>query len=440
MCSVSRHHARQMEEALCTVARTHARSSGYCQRRSKLTAEVFCTTVVLGWLQHPDAGGGTLAAFAAVQGVRISPQGLLDRFTPAAAALLLTVLRAVLAEEDAEGQSCPLPLLERFTRVVVEDSSTVALPDELGSVWQGCGGNRSGHGGLKLQAQVDLRHGDLAGLWLTAGRSPDRASPGIDQASPAGSMRIADLGYFILDRLQAEHAADCYWLTRLHPQAGVTPDGGEVLQGEDLTTWLAAGPAGPQDHRIELGVTHRLPCRLIALPRTPEATERIRRQLRKVARRKQQPASPASLARAGWDLLVTNEQTLTIPEIRALYAARWQIEILWRSWKSDGRLSRWRSQSPWRILCEVYAKLIGLVFLHRILAQGVWQVPAKSLMHAGRLVRDHAITFARELGHPRRLARTIADLLTALPGTAPTATHATHPATFQRLRRASALP
>jgi len=47
-----------------------------------------------------------------------------------------------------------------------------------------------------------------------------------------------------------------------------------------------------------------------------------------------------------------------------LLKIRWQIELLFKLWKSHGRVDEWRTKKPARIVCEIYAKLIGLVVQH----------------------------------------------------------------------------
>ena len=72
-----------------------ARETGFCRRRSKLTAALFVRTTVLGWLAHPTGTLHQLAQAAADGGCSISPQGLAQRFTPAAADLFAAVLGAM---------------------------------------------------------------------------------------------------------------------------------------------------------------------------------------------------------------------------------------------------------------------------------------------------------------------------------------------------------
>ena len=40
------------------------------------------------------------------------------------------------------------------------------------------------------------------------------------------------------------------------------------------------------------------------------------------------------------------------------------MEMLYKLWKQYGRVDEWQTANPWRILCELYAKLIGLLLQH----------------------------------------------------------------------------
>ena len=96
-------------------------------------------------------------------------------------------------------QDVPIRLLRRFAAVILEDSSSIALPDDLAARWRGCGGNQSHTAaGVKLHTRCELKRGRLDGPKLTDGRTSDHASPFNEQEVLPGSLHVEDLGYFSL--------------------------------------------------------------------------------------------------------------------------------------------------------------------------------------------------------------------------------------------------
>jgi len=92
--------------------------------------------------------------------------------------------------------------------VILEDSSSIALPKELAEQWQGCGGAPDeGQAAVKLHVRWELKRGLLQGPKLTHGRVSDRSSPFKEASLPAESLYIADLGYLDWGRIAARQAA-----------------------------------------------------------------------------------------------------------------------------------------------------------------------------------------------------------------------------------------
>src|SRR5579859_2356460 len=81
-------------------------------------------------------------------------------------------------------------------------------------------------------------------------------------------------------------------------------------------------------------------------------------------------------------------------------AARWQIELLWKLWKDLGKVDEWQTAQPERILCELYAKLLGMLVQHWLLLLSCWDDPHRSLVGAAQLIRDQVPTLVHGLtGH-----------------------------------------
>jgi hypothetical protein len=154
--------ATALEQVLTTVADDAAVAVGFTRRQRVLTGATFVQALVLGWLGQPQATLHQLTQALAVRGVPISPQGLAQRFGPAAAALLAQVLAAAV-RVGVTAAGVEAPLLTRFAGGVwVLDCTTIALPDALAAIWPGCGGRTTQGTQAALKLQVRL---DLAGGW-----------------------------------------------------------------------------------------------------------------------------------------------------------------------------------------------------------------------------------------------------------------------------------
>jgi hypothetical protein len=401
--------AQTLQTVFTTTADVAARTTGFVQRRSKLTGAAFVQALVFGWLANPHASIAALAQAAAVVGVAISPQGLDQRCGEAAAAFLEEVLAAAVQAVVA-AEPVAIPLLQRFSAVVLLDCSTIVLPDTLGRWWPGCGGSSMQHtqAALKLGVRFDLCRGALRGPLLSDGRTHESTTPIQSAPLPAGALRLADLGFFDLEVLAQLGAAHGYWLSRLHFTAAVYDADGR--RWDVLHLLAAPGAVAQVDLPVTLGAQQRLPARLLAVRVPHEVADQRRRRLRADARDRGRTPSAARLAWCDWTILVTNvpADLLSLREALVLARARWQVELLFKLWKSHGHIDESRSGKPWRVLCEVYAKLLAMVVQHWLLLTGCWTYPDRSLVKAAQTVRLHTLHLASALTCPAALEDAIA--------------------------------
>ncbi len=392
---------------LTSVANTAARSTKFIQRQRQLTGASFVQGLVFGFLAKPTASGNFLAQAAAAAGTPISEQGLTQRFTPQAAACLQTVLGAA-AQQVVVADPVAIPLLERFTGVYVLDSTVIMLPDALATQWQGNGGSTSvgTSAALKVQVLWNLSQGSLQHVGLQSGRANDNGSSVQDVVLPAGALRIADLGYFALPRIASLLAHQVFVLSRLNTQVALFDQ-----QGQRLDLFEVLPQAGVTlDREVLLGAKERLRVRLMAVRVPQEVADQRRRRLHEEFRDTGKTPSARLLALAAWTMMVTTvpDAQLSVAEALVLLRARWQIELLFKLWKSQGRVDEWRSAQPWRILCEVYAKLLAMIVQHCVLLVGCWHQPNRSLVKAAKTVQGYALAL---LGALRKSSAHVADVL-----------------------------
>ena len=384
--------AQGLQTVLTRTANQLGRQTHFVQRRVKLNGALFTQILTFGWLADPHASLESLSQTAQTLGVSISPQGLDERFSASAAQLLQGVLVSAM-QQLFVSEPRAIPLLQRFNGVYLLDSTSLSLPSALAPYWRGCGGSEGSHSaGLKLQVRLELLTGQLA-MHLQDARASDRAAPLQRAALPAGALRLADLGYFDLEVLASLDQQRAYWLTR--PQAGTRCYDGHG-QPLDLAGYLQAQSASEVELPIQLGAQHRLPARLLARRVAQAVADRRRQRLYAEAKRRGQAVSLERLRLADWTVYVTNvpPERLSLPEAFVLARTRWQIELLFKLWKSHAQLDESKSAKPWRILCEIYAKLLGQLIQHWLCLLSGWRQADHSWRKAAHTIQKHALHLA----------------------------------------------
>jgi hypothetical protein len=423
--------AASLQTLFTTTADALARRTGFVERTSKLTGALFAQALVFGWLANPDASLPHLAAAAALAGVSITPQGLDQRCTATAADFLESLLAAAV-EVLVQAEQVVIPLLARFSAVELLDASTLVLPDALGDWWPGCGGAAPANtsAALKIHVRFDLCSGSLHGPLCTDGRTHESTTTLQTAPLPRGALRVADLGYFCLSVLAAIAAEGAYFLSRMHHTTAVFTPQGQRTRLLDLL-----GPDPSYDLAVQLGCAQRLPVRLLAVRVPPAVANARRRTLKAAARKHGRTPTAESLAWADWTLLITNATAdlLALPEALVLVRARWQLELLFKLWKQHGKIDESRSSKPWRVLCEVWAKLLAVLVQHWLSITGCWQYPERSLVKAAQVVRAQALHLLATLGACSRLEEAITTLHRCLPAACRLNRRKHHPNTYQLL-------
>jgi hypothetical protein len=417
-----------LQELLCEDANRIGRESGFVQRERKFSGASFCQSLVFGWQANPEASLEDLCQSAQVCGVEISPQGLQERLNSQGAneflyQLLMRGMSYLVTVGGVAGD-----LLERFSGVYIQDSSTIELPSGFEQCWQG---NGAGQSTLKVQTLLDYQHGQLE-LKLASGRQHDSPLQTVDL--PAGSLRLADVGYFKVEVFEQLNQQGVWWLSRLPARAGIW-SGDKVIH---TALWLAQQRAKKVDQVVELSA-QRLPCRLIAVRVPKSVAQQRRKRVRQEAKdRPHSRLKPETLALCKWTLVVTNldHTQLSPDEAFALLRLRWQIELLFKLWKHDLSVDTWRSQLPHQILSEVYAKLLLALIQHWLLLLGCWHNERRSLVKASHALRKHAFHLLASFTDLQSLHRALLRILPALARCSIQKRKA-RPATFQLLARAS---
>jgi len=398
-----------VQKLLGETAERVARETKFVQRESKMKGSKFVQTWVLGFLQHPQASLNILCQVAADIGVSITKQGLQERLTP----LAVKFFEEMFDHSKAALQNkipIPLKLLTQFTAVQLVDSSGIALPDSLADEFPGAGGDGP-KAGLKLQTIWEFLRGNLSDVIRQTALQPDQRFDGHLAHIVPGVLFLCDLGYFVLTSLRDIAAGMAYFISRLDTQCVLyNPTTQERF---DLLAYLRKSPDDQIEMSLLLGRKVKLSCRVLAVRLPPDVVEERRRKAKDNACRKGRTLSAEKLAWLQWNVFITNVPStmLTLRQVALIYTLRWQIELLFRLWKSEAQLNRIAGHLRERVLCEIYAKLIGMVVFHYLAAPVRWAERELSPVKALQTLQRHVIEIAKAMETLSGLQAALAKLL-----------------------------
>ena len=333
-----------------------ARESGFVERRSPVNGLRFLLTFTTGLLNTPDGTLAQLAAFlGATCGAEVSPQAVDERIGETARRFLKECLRR------AFELSAAMPLrtgavLAAFDHVFIMDSTTFELHPALAPHFKGSGGGAS-PAALRLQFAFDYRSGfmhvEIGDMRLSD--APTLAKLIEAQTLPRDGvcLFLSDLGYFKISTFAAiRREPHHHFLSKL--QFGVnltTADNAEL----DLHSLLKQAP-DQFELSVKLGET---PCRLVG-QRLPDAVVNARiRKANQIAEGKRRHITDLYRLFLHYALFVTSlPSDYGMPQLFALYRIRWQVELVFKVWKSILAIHHIHSAKEHRVLCEVYGKLI----------------------------------------------------------------------------------
>lgn len=425
--------SKALQRIFGTKADELARETGFVQREVKITGSNFAQTLVFGFLDNPKMSYREMSQAGVLSGLQITAQGLEQRFSARSAKFMQAVLGEAVSQMVRTSSDIQVDLLNRFSAIHIQDGSVIGLCDECVGLWQGVRSkDKKGCSALKLHVSLEYKTGQVSGPVLANGREHDQKSPFFEQVLKPGELRITDLGFFKLEHLEKDAQAGGFWIIRYKHGVIVYTNDKEL----DLLPFLRKHDCAQVDVPVQLGQTHRLPCRLIAIRVDEKIAAQRKRKLREYASKKHVTLSAERLQLAHWTLILTNapQALLSLVEVYALLRLRWQIELLFRLWKTHTLIDESESRNAWRILTELYAKLIAVLIQHWIILASVWLTPEKSMVQASLSIRKFSVLLHLSLKDKANLSTAIATIVTFLQSVPALLKRKKRPSTIQILR------
>lgn len=336
-----------------------ARRSGFKKRESLITPRDFLETVFL----ENATGNVSLSQYCTAmmlnRGKGVSKQALDKRFKSGAKDFLRLIVEMIISQQFSASRKQSMGL---FSEIRISDSSEFSVSPVLAEAFPGYGG--PGREAMaQIQFEYELLEQKITRLSLGCALDSDvtEGLKGIDSIPPK-ALLLRDMGYFTLNVYQELIERDLFFISRLKPQPSIyirEQTEFKEISREALIDTLLAGDTKYLDLDVFIGSEKKIPVRLIAnlLDEEQKSRRLKRKQLNKGKVSKQDELNSCI------NIFITNvdREECSPQKIYELYKLRWQVELIFKTWKSILAIHKVNPMNKERFECLMYVKFIWVL-------------------------------------------------------------------------------
>ena len=274
---------------------------------------------------------------------------------------ILALIIKTRANEDTNLSTTP-SFLNKYKRVLVQDSTIIKLPERLFASFSGVKNAYKPVCNARIQGVYELISGKFLSFSIDPYFKNDYlAAPELEICKD--DLTLRDRGYLCQNELQrhSDAGADCIYryktrTTLIDPQTGLEIDIYKLLKKK-----------GCIDMKVRLNNDSQTIFRLIAAPVNEEVAN-IRRAKAKKEKKGHNPSKEV-LELMSWTIFITTipEDEASFKNILEIYSLRWRIEIIFKAWKSHAAFGKIHNVSEIQLRILLIARLIMVVvFTHYV--------------------------------------------------------------------------
>jgi len=340
-----------------------AKHTGFTQRVRKLPAWSFVNTLMFSACNQantslPDISADLHQQFA----IDISKEALHKKFTPQGVGFLKELIKLQLSQQFTLANDDGLK--KHFASINIKDSSKFSLHTTYNDSYPGYGNFSKTNGLMNLKYEYDLLSGRWDSIALTSCKTNDQqnSKETIEQISKAG-LYIRDLGYITPTYLKAVIKKEAFFLNRLPSQISIYNFKKEQINWSSIDRKLNKTGVNVLDINALIYKKDMLACRLIIERVTDEEYKKRLNKARNSAKSHKVSLSKNHKIRCRYNTFITNVERKILPaeKIRKTYYLRWQIELVFKTWKSFFEINKVKKVKKERMECQLLAQFLWIL-------------------------------------------------------------------------------
>jgi hypothetical protein len=337
-----------------------------------LTAEVFFDLLFYAVSLSQNSSLEYLVSYLGrKQDIEMRKQSLNERFSEKAVTFVKSVLSRLICEQFSNVLYSEA-FLSAFEHVRIKDSTKFNVPSNLKEHYQGSGGSGSiSEAGISIQYEFDLKTGKFLDLTITqAVRNDQQDAKETAEDVCKNDLVIRDLGYFSTSVLQAISKKEAFFLSKLPSHVLVYDEKELEIDFKKLYSFMTENGIEVCEKQVFIG-KDKVPVRLvIGLVPDPIYQQRLRSKQKEEKRRGRRTKDRTKLL-LHFNLFVTNVEANILPseKVMPLYRFRWQVELMFKNWKSVFSIHSFQKMKEERYITLLYTRLILIIVNLQIINQ-----------------------------------------------------------------------
>lgn len=301
----------------------------------------------------------------------LSKVGLHKRFTPDAVNFLRQVLSLQLSNNiDFKDNKMSTSL---FSGICIKDSTKMKLPDCFIKEYPGYGSKNGKTANLCIQYEYELLSGKCNSLYFTNASRNDQldSKETIDSIQP-NTLYLRDLGYVTSSYLKGIIKKQAFFINRL-PKIGVyqrNRDEFKPINWQKIHTQMQKTSCRFKEIEVFLGPKKEIKARMVLFPMNSQVVaKRLRRASKRGSRKTDRyQISKEYRLKSHYNIFITNvpKEVMSADQIQRVYKLRWQIELIFKAWKSHIKIDKIKAMKTERFQCQLIAHLIWFLLSWRI--------------------------------------------------------------------------